>query len=565
MKMRISYVTFLLSLLFLQSVYAACEKEGALALITVPTEAEIYVDGQLKVNMTPVVIKLSPGEHHIKVVAAGKQPQTLDIFMTEGVVLSPKKIVLVDLPSSPKTSSPTKLETSEPKLKQPRSKEIVAKRDKGETDSKSQQSPQKESEQVTEKPVTQPKPEPKSFNQAGIAYLEKSNYDMIKEVLPLRIEWQEKWQKQAQKLGLSEFAQITAKREEVLALWKEGDKKPVFLYVENVEDQVKARKAVLRGIKSEWIIKALPAKSDHPAIPLTTKLYKTLQGHSGDVNSVSFSPDGRFLASGSNDNTVKLWKINIDKKLAFKEWKTLRGHEGDVTKVTFISNTILASADNDDTILRWEIKSGKKSLIRPQNEVINSVAFSPNGHIIAGSSDYSITMWEIITGKILFPIEKENKTVSMIFSVDGNILASGNNSSTITLWKVNNGDKLQTLKGFESTINTLAFSPDKRIFVAGGTWDEILLWDVNTGKLLNTLQPWSYLGSDVLSIAFRPDGRILASGSGDETITLWEVHTGMKLETLQGDGDDVRSVAFSPDGRILASGDDDNTVKIWIP
>jgi WD40 repeat protein len=568
MKVRNLYAAFLFGLFFLSSVQASCETEGALALITEPTEANIYVDGQLKVNMTPVVIKLSPGKHHIEIVATGKLTKTLDIFLAEGTLLSPKKIVLVDLPISQKIPSSSKPENGEtkPEVKHPpqvSGKQIIA--EKVEADSKLQESPpQTHKETVTtEERVSQPKSQPKPSNHAGTAYLNKAGYDMIEGMLPLRIEWQKEWQEQAKEFGLFDLGQITVKQEEFHALWEEGQQKPVYVE-ENIENQIKVRKVVLKGIKRNWMINS--AKSDFTATPLTTKLYKTLRGHNGDVNSVSFSNDGRFLASGSNDNTIKLWKINAGKKLKVEEWKTLLGHEDDVKMVAFISDAnILVSTDSDDTILRWEITSGKKSLVRPQNEVISSVAFSPNGHIITGSYDYTITLWEIMTAKVLRIIKKANQTVAMTFSADGNILASGNKSSTITLWKVNTGEKLQVLKGQESTINTMTFSPDGRIFASGGMWDEILLWNTNTGKLLNILQPWSFFGSNVYSIAFSPDGRILASGSGDETITLWEVNTGMKLHSLEGEGDDVRVVDFSPVGHILASGHDDDTIKLWIP
>jgi serine/threonine protein kinase len=203
---------------------------------------------------------------------------------------------------------------------------------------------------------------------------------------------------------------------------------------------------------------------------------KTINGHSDWVFTVAFSPDGEMLASGSFDNTIKLWEIKTGNLI-----KTLEGH-------TY-----------------W----------------VNSVAFSPDGEILAsGSWDWTIKLWDIKTGKLLKTLKGHTDAVnSVAFSPDGDILASGSEDNTIKLWEIKTGNLIKTLEGHTDAVNSVAFSPDGDI-LASGSWDwTIKLWDIKTGKLIKTLEGHQ---ESVAFVAFSPDGEILASGSFDK-IKLWKI------------------------------------------
>ena len=246
-------------------------------------------------------------------------------------------------------------------------------------------------------------------------------------------------------------------------------------------------------------------------------LLQTLTGHSHSVNSVAYSPDGQTLASGSNDNTIKLWNVKTRKLL-----QTLTGH----------------------------------------SSLVSSVAYSPDGQTLAsGSDDNTIKLWNVNTGNLLQTLNGHSKWVySVAYSPDGQTLASGSADNTIKLWNVNTGNPLQTLNGHSSWVISVAYSPDGQTLASGSKDKTIKLWNVNTGKLLQTLKGHS---NPVCSVAYSPDGQTLASGSDDNTIKLWNVKTGKLLQTLTGQSHSVRSVAYSPDGQTLASASGDKTIKIW--
>ena len=296
--------------------------------------------------------------------------------------------------------------------------------------------------------------------------------------------------------------------------------------------------------------------------------YTVLEGHTDDVRDVAFSPDGQTIASGSDDNTIRLWDVETGTHL-----RTLRGHTSNVWSVAFSPDgTTLASGSSDRTIRLWDVATGAVlHTLRGHRDYVRSVAFSPDGQTLASGSgagnydkdDYTIRLWDVGTGANLLTLIGHTGSVhSVVFSPDGQTLLSrGAEDDTIRLWDVATGTHLRTLRGHTGSINSVAFSPDGQTLASGSSDDTIRLWDVATGTHLRTLE-W-YTGS-VNSVAFSPDGQTLAAnGNNARNIRLWDVATGTLKHTLTGHSDDVNSVAFSPDGQTLASGSDDSTIRLW--
>ena len=295
---------------------------------------------------------------------------------------------------------------------------------------------------------------------------------------------------------------------------------------------------------------------------------RTLTGHKHAVWSVAFSPNGQLLASGSWDNTLKLWQVQDG---GAQLLKTLTGHKHAVFSVAFSPNgQLLASGSDDDTIKLWQVHNGGaqllKTLIGHQDTVL-SVAFSPNGQLLAsGSWDNTIKLWQVQDGgaQLLKTLTGHKADVSSVaFSPNGQLLASGSSDDTIKLWQVQDGALLKTLTGHKNSVWSVAFSPNGQLLASGSRDNTLKLWQVQDGALLKTLtghKRWA------ISVAFSPNGQLLASGSLDKTIKLWQVQDGgaQLLNTLTGHEYSANSVAFSPNGQLLASGDghfDDGATK----
>ena len=302
--------------------------------------------------------------------------------------------------------------------------------------------------------------------------------------------------------------------------------------------------------------KTIASGSDDNSIKLWNlegKELCTFTGHSNGVLSVAFSPDGKTIASGSGDSIIKLWNLEG------KELCTLTGHSGVVISIAFSPDgKTIASGSDDYTIKLWNLEGKELLTLTGHSNWVNSIAFSPDGKTIASSSDdHTIKLWNLEGEELLTLTGHSYGVLSVAFSPDGKTITSGSYDKTIKLWNLE-GEELRTLTGHSYGVLSVAFSPDGKTIASGGYDKTIKLWNLE-GKELLTLMGHNNL---VMSVAFSPDGKTIASGSFDKTIKLWNLE-GKKLRTFIGHSNEVMSVAFSPDGKTIASGSFDKTIKLW--
>ena len=245
----------------------------------------------------------------------------------------------------------------------------------------------------------------------------------------------------------------------------------------------------------------------------------TLKGHEDTVECIAYSPDGKHIATGSDDNTTRIWDAATGRELLKFKRDGIGG---------------------------------------------NSVAFSPDSkHIILADTKKEIgstvirgyTVWDIATRKKASYLKGGDWDVA--YSPDGKRIYTGG-----AVWNAATGHRMLTLKGDAS--GSAAFSPDGKHIITDGT-----VWDAVTGQRTLTLRG---LKEGINSVAFSPDGKRIVTGTGswgllrtnaENAVKIWDAMSGRELLSIKGYTKAVRCVAFSPDGKRIATNGDDNLAKVW--
>ncbi|OIP75311.1 MAG: hypothetical protein AUK48_07850 [Oscillatoriales cyanobacterium CG2_30_44_21] len=302
------------------------------------------------------------------------------------------------------------------------------------------------------------------------------------------------------------------------------------------------------------------------------KCIKTLQGNSNAIYAIAYSNQfnqQNILASGHEDQTIKLWNVDINAPQTLEPdlqpFQILRGHSDRILSVTFSPNgQILASGSADRTIKLWSLHTGKSiKTLQGHRSWVWGIAISPDSKFLAsGSYDHTVKIWDLESGECLRTLQGHPSSVlAVLFSHDGKTLFSSGYDKLVKHWHLETGECLHTWEADSSNrLWAMALSPNSQHLATGGDDHSVKLWDIETGACLRIFSGHSH---PVVSLIFTPNGDRLISGSSDRTIKIWDVLTGNCLETLQGHDHWVASLALSEDAKTLISSSWDETIKCW--
>ncbi|CAE6452267.1 unnamed protein product, partial [Rhizoctonia solani] len=294
------------------------------------------------------------------------------------------------------------------------------------------------------------------------------------------------------------------------------------------------------------------------------------EGHEYSVSSVAFSPDGKSIASGSDDHTIRIWDAH---SLSFIG-EPLRGHDGSIKYISYSPlDNIIASGSEDKTIRLWDVNTCRL-LAGPLfgNHRFYSVAFSPDAKLIAsGCGGYlsrdpsanSVQLWDVQKMTATSnPFKGHTGAVNSVqFSLNGYRVASASNDTTIRVWDVERGmTVVGPLNEHTDWVRSVDFSPDGSQIVSCSHDGTLRLWDAREGRPIGN--PYEGHTDCIHSVAFSPRGTYVVSGGNDKTVRLWDIRTGRQVELFEEHSDWVHSVAFSPCGQHVASGSADRKVII---
>ena len=287
--------------------------------------------------------------------------------------------------------------------------------------------------------------------------------------------------------------------------------------------------------------------------------FQVLKKHSAPVLGIQFSPDGKLLASGSEDKTAILWSaetyepLHVMATFAFP----VRGLAFYYTRE---SKTLLTNGDY--VIKQWTLDGQPLKVIPGSNTSLWMLSLSPDGkYLTAGTYEKANRIWNLgakIT--LLDPLKghEKNALVSR-FSNDSKYIVTGSLDMTLRLWDFKKDSCLRIYKGHGGNIFDVQFSPDTLTFASASDDRNIRIWKIAEDKSIQTL-----VGHEkgVVSLVYSKDGKYLISGSYDKSVRLWELATGKCIYTYY-QKDEVNAISVNPDNSVFAAALNDNTIALW--
>jgi WD40 repeat protein len=282
-------------------------------------------------------------------------------------------------------------------------------------------------------------------------------------------------------------------------------------------------------------------------------------GHAGNLLAIAFDPDAGTLATGGDDNTVRLSDVPAASTNA------PLGPDPNTMAVGFARDgRLLAGGSVFNATRVWASRGPHLSDVRVGG--VSDLAFTPDGKLglATGNTRGIAQIWNVSTGQVVHELDAQPLSVAA-FSPDGSRAVTGSDAGEARVWNVMTGERLHVLPRGDGAISSVAFTPDGKFVVTGAEHGRARLWDVATGEKSGRVFDAHESAGDVYSVAFSADGKYLITGNSDGTARIWTVHDRRQVgEPLRAasHGYGVVRVAFSPDGQAVATGNGEQ-VQLW--
>jgi WD40 repeat protein/DNA-binding SARP family transcriptional activator len=346
-------------------------------------------------------------------------------------------------------------------------------------------------------------------------------------------------------------------------------------------------------------------------LDLTTGKRRTPSDRTGsNVDSLSFSADGKTLATGDDDGSIGIWDVHA-KALS----DVYRGHNAEANAVTFsLDGRTLYSGSYDGSVIAWDVTGARRlgrpfpitsnrdssvrSALSPDGSTFavspgsnqaelwsaatrtvvrrlrgpfgnaHDIRFGPDGRLLAVAGTEHAVVWDAHTGKVTraFPVGPAltGGSNTVAFSPDGRVLAVQGARNAIRLYDLRTGDQVVTLPGDDGTPQDIDFSPDGTLLASATLAGNVDLWDVATGKSLARLSNGSNGQAFDSAVSFSPDGKLLAVGDTLGEVVIWDVAKRSPVGSpLAGEHSAVDAVDFDPSGRMLVTMSADGNLRLW--